>query len=243
VPRRAESRGTAPALRGGASFTGTAPALRGGASLLVLALLAGSCREGQELFPEAGDASAGLGSASATAFHLISIGANAQDAGIEDLSGLGAALILRDDQLLFWGNGGGTTTGRGFSIAVVDPRTHALVGSVETFDTFATRESGGGEATRLAAFLDGIANGMLVLAVIGDDAGLNENGVGGEPCAFLDDAGTQAALDRMAQLGSTELRRYCYRASWAMAAYKGTGRAEAEELIDGEPAHVSFVLE
>jgi hypothetical protein len=229
VPRRADSRGTAPAF------------VRG-ASLFVLTLLSSSCQESQELFPQAGDASAGLGSASGTTFHLLSIGANAQDAGIEDLSGLGAALILRDDELLFWGNGGGTTTGRGFSIAVVDPRTHALVGSVETFDTFATRMTGGDEATRLAAFLDGIANGMLVLAVIGDDAGVNENGVDGEPCAFLDDAGTRAALDRLAQLGSTELRRYCYRASWAMVAYKGKGRAEAEELIDGEPAHVTFTL-
>jgi len=216
------------------------------AAALAVALCASSCHERQQLLPGGGgdgDASAGPSSAGGTVFHLISIGAHAQDAGSEDLSGLGAAIILRDQQLLFWGNGGGVTTGRGFTVAVIDPDTHALVGSVATFDTFDTRQSGGGEAARLAAFLDAIAEGMLVLTVVGDDAGLNENGVEGASCMFLDDEGTQLALDRLAELGSTEMSRYCYRASWAMVAYKGAGRAEAEELIDGEPAHVTFTLQ
>jgi len=214
------------------------------AGALALALCTSSCHERQQLIAGDADAggSAGAGAGSGTIFHLISIGANAQDAGIEELSGLGAAIILRDEQLLFWGNGGGRTIGRGFTVAVVDPETHALVGPVETFDTFETRMSGGGEAARLAAFVDDIDDGMLVLAVIGDDAGLNENGVDAETCAFLEDDGTQQALDQFAQLGSTELRRYCYRASWAMVAYKGRGRAEAEERVDGEPAHLTFTL-
>ncbi len=213
------------------------------ASTLAIVLCASSCHERQQLLPAGdGDASAGPSSGGATTFHLISIGAHAQDAGSEELSGLGAAIILRDRQLLFWGNGGGVTTGRGFTIAVIDPQTHALVGSAATFDTFETRASGGGEAARLAAFIDDIAEGMLVLAVVGDDAGVTENGVEAASCILLEDEGTRLALDRLAELGSTEMSRYCYRASWAMVAYKGAGRAEAERLIDGEPAHVTFTL-
>jgi hypothetical protein len=204
------------------------------------ALLCG-CVERQELF--AGDESGDdAGAVSSSVFHLISIGANAQDSGIEELSGLGAAIILRDNDVLFWGNGGGVTTGRGFTVAVIDPATGALSGAIETFDTFETRASGGAEAARFAAFLDEIEDGMLVLSVVGDDAGLNENGVDGQACTLLDDDGTRRALAGLVALGSARMQQYCYRASWAMAAYKGSGRAEAEQLVDDEPAHVTFAL-
>ena len=61
-------------------------------------------------------------------------------------------------------------------------------------------------------------------------------------CNLLEDADTQRLFDRLAALGSRHIREYCYRASWAMAAYEGAGTAEREELIDGAPAHVSFDL-
>ena len=211
-----------------------------------LALLVSGCVERQELFPVPGSGGAGNsspGGGEATEFHLISIGAHAQTNPNPELSGLGAAIILRDQQVLFWGNGGGGTAGRGFSVAVVNPDTHALIGAVETFDTFATRMSGGDEAGQLAEFLEQVADGMLVLLVVGDDAGLTENGVDGQACEFLTDTGTRAALDQLTALGSSEIDQYCYRASFAMAAYKGADQAAAESLIDRAPAHVTFTLE
>jgi hypothetical protein len=213
---------------------------RGSALAALAGVLLWGCVERQELFAGDGSGNDG-GAATGTVFHLISIGANAQDSGIEELSGLGAAIILRGNDVLFWGNGGGVTTGRGFTVAVINPSTAAPV-AIETFDTFETRASGGAEAARLAAFLDGIEDGMLVLSVVGDDAGLNENGVEGMACTFLDDDGTRRALAGLAALGSSRMQQYCYRASWAMAAYQGRGRAEAEQLVDDEPAHVTFAL-
>ena len=56
---------------------------------------------------------------------------------------------------------------------------------------------------------------------------------------LLQDAGTERLFELLAELGSRRIREYCYRASWAMAAYKGKGTAEGEVLVDGEPAYVT----
>jgi hypothetical protein len=207
-------------------------------------LLLGS-DEAHELFPEGGGEAGREANDAATAsttFHLISIGATAQTDGLGEVNGLGAAMLLRDGELLFWGNGGEQTDGRGFVAAVVDPATTELVGAVENFDTWETRATGGTETARLVAFLDAVEPGMLVLLLVGDDAGVTDNGTQAVLCDLLTDADTSRLLERLGELGSRRIRDYCYRASWAMAAYKGKGDAEREVLIDGAPAHVTLGL-
>jgi hypothetical protein len=61
-------------------------------------------------------------------------------------------------------------------------------------------------------------------------------------CTVLPGENARSALDALSGLGSTLIRGYCYRASWAMAAYKGSGLAEAEDLRDGEPVHLRLTL-
>jgi hypothetical protein len=211
------------------------------ALLAPIVLLAFGCRETQELFPELDAASPPPVAAGSdgTAFQLISIGANAQVDGTDMVNGFGAAIILRDEQLLFWGNGGDQTDGRGIVVAAIDPLTRAPTGPVESFDTWETRFTGGTETARLNARLEAIEPGMLVLLVVGDDAGVTDNGTPEVLCNLLEDDDTQRLFELLAELGSRQIREYCYRASWAMAAYKGKGTAEQEVLLDGAPAHVT----
>jgi hypothetical protein len=113
---------------------------------------------------------------------------------------------------------------------------------VQNFDTWETRFTGGTETARLNTFLEAIEPGMLVLLLVGDDAGVTDNGTPDVICNLLTDADTEQLFDLLAELGSRRIRDYCYRASWAMAAYKGKGIAEQEVLIDGAPAHVTVRL-
>jgi hypothetical protein len=214
---------------------------------LVLALLGplSGCREAHELFPEhdAGNIEPPTSSpASSSLFHLISIGANAQTDGTGFVNGFGAAIVLRDEQVLFWGNGGEQTDGRGIVVAVVDPESGEPSGDVASFDTWETRFTGGTETARLVAFLEAIEPGMLVLLVVGDDAGVTDNGTPEVLCNQLEDADTLRLFELLEALGSQRIRDYCYRASWAMAAFQGKGTAEQEVLIDGAPAHVTVRL-
>lgn len=176
---------------------------------------------------------------SSSVFHLISIGANAQVDGLDEVNGLGGALFLRDGELLFWGNGGEETQGRGVTVAVVDPADGSLRGEPQNFDTWATRRTDGAETQRLVTFLEQIEPGMLVLLAVGDDAGVTDNGRADVLCDLLVDEHTQRLLQRLMELGSRHIGDYCYRASWVMAAYKGKGTAEREVLNNGAPAHAA----
>jgi Interleukin-like EMT inducer len=213
------------------------------ARLSLLALFSAGCFESQELFPSTRSSAADAAvpdaaPGSGTQFHLVSIGAHAQTDDSGMVNGLGAAIILKDQEILFWGNGG-EAAGRGFAVLVVDPLTRNPIGAAEHFDTYRTRETGGQEAFRLVSFLDGVGDGMLVLLVVGDE-GLT---LGADrSCSTLPDENARSALDALTALGSSLIQEYCYRASWAMAAYKGSGRAEAEDLRDGEPVHLLLTL-
>jgi len=214
------------------------------AALAALALFAQGCSEAQELFPET-DASArqpqtdAATAVASAVFHIISIGSRAQTDGLGEVNGLGAAIILRNDELLFWGNGGEQTSGRGIIVAVIDPQSGRPIGPVQSFDTWATRNTGGVETARLVAFLERIEPGMLVLLAVGDDAGVTDNGTPEVACNLLTDDDTVRLLQRLQELGSERIDEYCYRASWAMAAYKGEGTAIQEALVNGGPAHVT----
>jgi hypothetical protein len=118
-------------------------------AVLTLSLLSLGCHETQELFA-APDASQG----SRAVFHLISIGANAQTDGLGEVNGLGAAIILHNELLLFWGNGGEETDGRGIVVVVVDPKSGSPIGAPQNFDTWETRRTGATETMRLVAFLE-----------------------------------------------------------------------------------------
>jgi hypothetical protein len=215
------------------------------AAALVLTWLGPGCHEHQELFPEPDasaeqpriDASSGAPEPS-TVLHLISIGADAQTDGLGVINGLGATIILRNDTLLFWGNGGEQTDGRGIVVAVIDPKSGMPTDAPQSFDTWETRNDGATETARLVAFLEEVEPGMLVLLAVGDDAGLTDNGTPEVRCDLLEDDDTQRLLSLLVELGSRRIREYCYRASWAMAAYKGKGVAEQEALVEGAPAHV-----
>jgi hypothetical protein len=71
---------------------------------------------------------------------------------------------------------------------------------------------------------------------------VTDNGTPDVVCNLLDDADTLRLFELLEALGSQRIRDYCYRSSWAMAAFKGKGTAEQEVLIDGAPAHVTVSL-
>ena len=66
---------------------------------------------------------------------------------------------------------------------------------------------------RLAAFLTGLANNVIVLAATQDDAWW----AGGES-----ESNKQAADAQLTSLGATNPRPLGYRASWALVGYKGS---------------------
>ena len=64
------------------------------------------------------------------------------------------------------------------------------------------------------------------MIAVDDEAGLNHF----DSCTFLSYSWVQAGLAELEALGATQIRSYCYRASWAMVAVKGEGAARAEAL-------------
>lgn len=114
---------------------------------------------------------------------------------------------------------------RGFIVAAIDTATGELVDRVEHFDTWGT--SGTGEQMRrMIAYLNTHPNGTLFLLAVCDEAGLNR----WDRCDFYDYPWVTEALQTLEALGSTMIRSYCYRYSWAMIAVKGDGRALAEAV-------------
>jgi hypothetical protein len=128
------------------------------------------------------------------------------------------------DGVAFYEETGGGGGGRGFNFAVVDPST----GEVEqalNFDTYGTRSTGTAMLAMIA-FLNAIPAGKVVMAAVADEAGLN---VGPSDCSFLAHPWVEAGLQALEELGSRQIRSYCFWNSWAMMTVKG------ELGGDGEP--------
>ena len=150
-------------------------------------------------------------------------------------SGWGFAEFRHDDTPFYHRDGGGAG-GRGFNVAALDPGTGALLYPVRNFDTWGT--SGTGEAMdAMIMFLDGLPQGMIVLVAVGDEAGLTY-----ATCTPLPFPWIEAGLQALEALGSTQLRDYCFRDSWAMVTVKGESQAREEQLGQAVEVSVGMML-
>jgi hypothetical protein len=141
------------------------------------------------------------------------------------------AQFYRDDNLFYFGTGG-AGGGRGFSVAAIDLCTGELLQPVQTFDTWGTRNTGVA-MNAMISFLNGLPTGTLVLIAVCDEAGLTVF----DGCTHLPHPWVEAGYQALEALGSTQIRNYCYRDSWAMVSIKGEGQAREEQL--GHAAQVS----
>jgi hypothetical protein len=149
------------------------------------------------------------------------------------------------------GGGGG---GRGFNVVALDPATGAVVRQAQNFDTWSTAQlcasdDPAAQLTALVSYLNNVPSGSLVLLSVADDAGLNQPT--GNTCAPYAGSSCYAnGLAALEALGSTQIRNYCFRDSWAMIAIKGAGHSIAEglsgtnvvSLLSGLPDPGSFAL-
>lgn len=119
--------------------------------------------------------------------------------------------------------------GRGFNVAAMNPTNGELLQAVQNFDTWGTRNTGT-DMNAMIAFLNGLPNGTVVLVAVGDEAGLNNDNTLPNPCEHLSFTWVEAGLRAIEALGSTQLRNYCYRYSWAMVSVKGESGARDEKL-------------
>src|SRR5205085_10819106 len=119
----------------------------------------------------------------------------------------------------FYHKEGGAGGGRGFTIAAIAPGTGALLQPVQNFDTWGTRTTGTA-MNAMITFLNSLPNGTVVLVAVGDEAGLNTD----NSCTRFSFAWVEAGVRALEALGSTQIRNYCFRYSWAMVSIKGEGR-------------------
>ena len=94
------------------------------------------------------------------------------------------------------------------------------------------------EMNALIAFLDAVPEGQLILLAACDDVGLNV----GFSCDNLAHTWVEAGMQALEALGSTMIRDYCFRNSWAMAAIKGQGVAIDEALGSGVQVSAQAVV-
>lgn len=143
---------------------------------------------------------------------------------------LGGVIFLRDGEIFYRRDGGDLQAlARGFNIAVIDPCTNTLIQPVQHFDTYNAAHNGGPELNQLISFLDSIPIGAFVMIAVADDAGLTD--FPPNNCTQL--PANEPLLQRLETLGSTKIRNYCFRNSWAMIAVNGTGSARSEQLGSG----------
>ena len=143
------------------------------------------------------------------------------------LSRYGHAQFLRDN-ISFFNRGGGGDGGRGFNIAAFTPGSLKLV-DARNFDTYITRGSGDA-MNSLIAFISGLPDGTILLVAVGDEAGLNPD----NSCAHLTGPWVETGIRFFEDLGSTSLRSYCFRDSWAMTAVKGQKSLGHDSLRPGD---------
>ncbi|MES1240487.1 MAG: interleukin-like EMT inducer domain-containing protein [Acidobacteriota bacterium] len=126
---------------------------------------------------------------------------------------------------VFYGKTGGGGGGRGFSAVVLDPRTGDPIAAPQTFDTYATRQDcaldhPSAQMYALVNYLNAAPAGSLILLSVADEAGLNQD----LSCnRYSLSSCFESGLAVLEALGSTRIRDYCFRDSWALIAVKGQG--------------------
>ena len=144
------------------------------------------------------------------------------------------------DNVSFYRKSGGGGGGRGFNVAVVDPCTRELLQPVRNFDTWGSRDSGVDMNAQIN-FLKGLPNGVMILIAVGDEAGLTlfpEQG----GCTHLPHSWVTEGFKALEELGSQQIRNYCYRGSWAMISIKGQATALMEQLSNSGEVSVQISL-
>jgi hypothetical protein len=165
-------------------------------------------------------------------FKAVSRGASAA----EYAGQYGVARFLKSGSIFYQKTGGGGG-GRGFNVAVIDPDSGAVIEPGKNFDTWYTR-SDGSAMNQLIAYLNSIPNGRLILLSVADEAGLNAY----DACNRWPYSWVGAALQTLEALGSTQIRNYCYRDSWAAIVVKGEGTFRSEQLGKAAEASAEVIL-
>lgn len=145
------------------------------------------------------------------------------------------------DGVSFYKKSGGGGGGRGFNVAVIDTCTGELIFPVRNFDTWGTRDSGI-DRKAMIDFLKSLPNGVLILIAVGDEAGLTWSPDEVDPCGELQRPWVKESLQELEAFGSRQIRGYCYRGSWAMAAIKGQSAALAEQLSNSAQVSIEVPL-
>jgi hypothetical protein len=150
----------------------------------------------------------------------------------------GAQADFRRDGWTFYQRFGGGGGGRGFNIAVADPATGEIADAGQNFDTW-----GGGATAKqtMIDYINAIPDGRLIMLAVADEAGITLSG--SQTCTMRTDATTIGLVQLLESLGSTRIREYCWRGSWAMIAIKGTGTALAEDYHLNEEARAEPPLQ
>lgn len=165
-------------------------------------------------------------------FRASSRGGNAQEFPFQ----LGVARFFKNG-VLFYEKTGGGGGGRGFNVAAMNPLTGDLLQPVQNFDTWFTRSTGTA-MNAMIAFLNSLPNGTLILIAVADEAGLNLD----NSCTLISAPWVEGGLQALEALGSRQIRNYCFRHSFAMAAFKGEGVARDEQLANGAEASAQATL-
>lgn len=153
--------------------------------------------------------------------------------------------FLRNGQVLASSQSGAIR--RGFNVAAVAPASGELI-EVRQYDTWGTRDTGAAMRD-MTAYLNGVQNGTILLIGVHDEAGLTRDhleclpdpGPGSECCQSNGFSWTEDGLRTLESLGARDVRRYCYRNSYALIVVKGQG-VTAEHLINRAPARARFTL-
>ncbi len=180
-------------------------------------------------------------------FTVESQGTNASS-GVDDY---GRAIFKRNGKI-FAGRDPSVTgalfSGRGFNLVIIDPQTGEMAGPIATFDTYISRSTGA-DVSAMTAFVNGLPSGVIILVGVEDEAGLTSDDFSCLPnptpgtvcCRPLGYSWTENLQRLFESLGATQLRRYCYRNSYAFIAIKGQG-AKAEQLVNATTAIAAYTL-
>jgi len=167
-------------------------------------------------------------------YRAVSRGYNAAEYPSEN----GTVWFFKDGAKLYsiLGAGAAGSNGRGINVGLIDPDTESV--TTQVFDTWGGAHLGTNDICNLNAFIDGMANGKLILFGVADDGGINQF----DSCNVQSTTCTSGLLSRLTSLGSQEIGSYCYRHSWAMASVKGEGTARGEQRSANGEASAATTL-